>query len=159
MPRDTPLGRKEPLSGYFPGFNNFFNGYFWRMGTHAGWIYLGTYEWSFMLQFSRQASWPPIFRGLVKRIGFESINQALSGAELYRSHDGENWLPVTTNGFDNPYNFGIRTLVSTPFGFAVGTCNPYGPRVAKRGARGWYYEDNPRSGLEIWMGHRDTSGI
>jgi hypothetical protein len=44
--RDTPIGRKEALSGWLPGFDNFFNGYFWRMCAHEGWLYMGTFEWS-----------------------------------------------------------------------------------------------------------------
>ena len=150
--RDTPVGRKEPLSGYAPGFNNPFNGYFWRLGHHDGWLYQGTYDWSILLSFSRQDNWPPLLRNIVRRIGFDAITAHLGGADLYQSYDGENWVPVTTDGFHNAYNFGIRNLVSTPFGLAVGVCNPFGPRVACHGLRGWYYADNPRGGAEVWLG-------
>ena len=34
------------------------------------------------------------------------------------------------NGFGNKFNWGIRTLASTPQGLMVGTANPFGPRVA-----------------------------
>src|SRR5262249_5517247 len=44
--RWTPVGRKFPLSGRGPGFDNPFNGYFWRMIAHNGWLYLGTYKWA-----------------------------------------------------------------------------------------------------------------
>jgi hypothetical protein len=77
------------------------------------------------------------------------------GCEVWRSHDGENWLPVTKRGFDNPYNVGIRNFVSTPHGLFIGTANPYGPRIAVPGDSGWEYVDNPRGGLEVWLGTRD----
>jgi len=34
----------------------------------------------------------------------------------------------------------------------VGTANPFGPKVAVRDGDGWRYEDNPRGGLEMWLG-------
>ncbi len=71
-----------------------------------------------------------------------------------RSYDGENWLPVTRQGFQNPYNYGVRNIVSTPHGLFIGTANPFGPRIATRVSKEWEwtYEDNPRSGLEVWQG-------
>ena len=74
------------------------------------------------------------------------------GADLWRSRDGENWMPVTTRGFGNLYNGGIRNLVSTPYGLFAGTSNLFGPRVAVCHGSDWVYEDNPRGGLEVWLG-------
>ncbi len=39
-------------------------------------------------------------------------------------------------------------------GLFIGTANPFGPREAKRlGSQWeWTYEDNPRGGLEVWLG-------
>ncbi|MBF0306225.1 MAG: hypothetical protein HQL41_11315 [Alphaproteobacteria bacterium] len=153
--RDTPHGRKRPLSGLMPGFGNFFNGYFWRMAAHDGWLYLGTFDWSLMLQYSKSENWNPAFRRAIDKIGLETMFHHQAGADLWRSADGENWLPVTMNGFDNPYNYGIRTLQSTPAGLFVGTVNPFAPRIAVKGLKGWEYRDNPRGGLEIWRGRTD----
>ena len=50
--RNTPEGKKRPLSGYMPGFDNFFNGYFWRMCEHDGWLYLSTFDWSAVLGYA-----------------------------------------------------------------------------------------------------------
>lgn len=152
--RTTPDGDKQPLSGYGPGFDSPFNGYFWRMGSHNGWLYLGTFNWSIMATFSRQDGWPELFRQLFARLGHQAIFENLGGAKLYRSHDGENWLPVTTNGFGNPYNYGIRGIASTPHGVAIGTVNPFGPKVAQLGPNREIlgYVENPRGGLEIWLG-------
>ena len=52
-PRRTPQGYKSPVSHTLPGFNNFFNGYFWRMVNHNGCLYLGTFDWSVFLQYAR----------------------------------------------------------------------------------------------------------
>jgi hypothetical protein len=152
--RDTPDGGKVPLSGFGPGFDNLFAGYFWRMGAHDGWLYVGTFDWSLMLRYSNREKWPELFRAAVDRVGLEQVLNHFAGAHLYRSSDGENWLPVTENGFDNYYNYGIRGILSTPLGLAVGTVNPFGPRVATCSPEGWRFEDNPRGGLEIWLGSK-----
>jgi hypothetical protein len=97
-----------------------------------------------------------MFRRVFSKLDMDSIRDGLAGADLYRSFDGENWLPVTTDGFGNPYNYGIRTIVPTPIGLVVGTVNPFGPRVARRTGDGWTYEDNPDGGFEVWLGrHRE----
>jgi hypothetical protein len=152
--RMTPTGRKEPLSGYRPGFNNFFNGYFWRMSVHEGWMYVGSFDWSLMMRYAGKDRWPEWFRRTVERIGMERILEFQAGCDLYRSSDGESWIPVTTNGFDNPYNYGIRGFASSPYGLFVGTANPFGPRVNLQDSDGWRTRDNPRGGLEVWLGTR-----
>ena len=42
--RDTPQGRRLPISGLGCGFDNFFNGYIWRMVVHDGWLYVGYFR-------------------------------------------------------------------------------------------------------------------
>lgn len=151
--RDTPEGMKIPLSGFAPGFDNPFNGYFWQMESHDGWLYLGTFDWSVMLRYSERTNWPQPFTAMLDRYGMENFIAMRGGAELYRSRDGENWLPVTTQGFGNPYNYGIRTLQSTPHGLAAGFVNPFGPFVGVDLEDGRFdYVPNPDGGLEIWLG-------
>lgn len=152
--RDTPEGFKEPLSGFFPGFNNFFNGYFWTMEAHNGWLYVGTFDWSLMLQFAHDDRWPEKLRNLVHRMGVDKIVEQQGGGDLYRSYDGENWLRVTTEGFGNKYNYGIRSMSSTPLGLFVGTVNPFAPRIAVRRNNQWVYKENPKGGLEVWLGEQ-----
>jgi hypothetical protein len=150
--RDTPDGMKIPLSGYGPGFGNMFSGYFWRMESHDGWMYVGTFDWSLMLRYSEGDEWPAPFSRMLDRFGVERLIEMQSGADLYRSRDGENWLPVTTHGMGNPYNYGIRTLQSTPHGLAVGFVNPFGPCVGKDIDGKFDYMHNPDGGLEVWLG-------
>jgi len=147
--RDTPAGRKESLSGYLPGFDNFFNGYFWRMCEHEGWLYLSTFEWSSVLGYANRTNWPQPFANIINRVSAQAILDNHSGFDLYRSHDGENWVPVTTNGMDNPYNMGLRTLVSSPHGLFLGTANPYGPKIMP--LNGDHYVHNPQGGCEVFF--------
>lgn len=153
--RDTPDGPKAPLSGYPPGFGNPFNGYFWRMTEHDGWLYLGTFDWSLMLRYSRPDNWPPLLRRIMEREDIDTLMTAQAGADLFRSADGENWLPVTRSGFDNAYNYGIRTFASTPNGLAVGLVNPFAPKVAVKDNGQWRYHPNPNGGAEVWLGRRE----
>lgn len=156
--RSTPWGEIRPLSGLGTGFGNFFAGYFWYMAVHDGWLYLGTFDWSLMLYFANPEKWPPAFRKVISRVGIERLRDVQSGADLWRSADGENWMPVTLDGFGNPYNYGVRTMASTHHGLAVGMVNPFAPRVARQIDGIWQYHDNPRGGLEVWLGS-DTRGV
>lgn len=147
--RETPDGHKKPLSGYLPGFDNFFNGYFWRMCEHNGWLYLSTFDWSSVLGYASRKTWPESFTHIINRLGRRFIRDNQSGFDLYRSFDGENWVPVTTNGLNNPYNIGLRTMVSSPYGMFLGTANPFGPKVLP--LDGNRYEHNSRGGCEIFF--------
>lgn len=151
--RETAAGIKKPLSTYAPGFNNSFSGYFWCMEVHEGWLYLGTCNISsVMLPWLLDEHFPSRTQRLFKEVGVENIVKNQSGFELWRTRDGENWLPVDRRGFGTPYNIGIRNLVSTPYGLFAGTANPFGPRVAVKQEGEWVYSDNPRGGLEVWWG-------
>lgn len=151
--RDTPDGKKRPLSTYAPGFNNIFNGYFWCLEVHDEWLYLGTCNLSsVMLSWMRLDHLPSRSRRLFEGVGVDNIVKNQAGFELWRTKDGENWLPVHRKGFGTPYNIGIRTMVSTPYGLFAGTANPFGPRVAVKQDNQWIYRDNPRGGLEVWLG-------
>jgi len=147
--RETPDGWKEALSGYMPGFDNFFNGYFWRMCEHQGWLYLSTFEWSALLGYANREKWPEAFAGIVNHVDPQFILERQSGFDLYRSFDGENWIPVTTNGMGNPYNIGLRTLISSPDGLYIGTANPFGPKCMRLNDTRYRY--NPHGGCEIFF--------
>jgi len=155
-PRMTSQGFKIPISGYGAGFNNPFAGYMWRMCTHEGILYVGTYDGSAMFRFN---GLDPRARRIFDPDTMDAFMQARGGCELWRTHNGEHWEPVTRNGFGSGYNWGIRTLLSTPHGLFVGTANPFGPEVAVRGAGGWRYKYNPRGGVEVWHGDWSHAGI
>lgn len=150
--RWTPDGFKFPLSGFGPGFDDFTNGYVWRMAEHDGWLYAGTYNWSVFLPYLTLEPWPVWLRNLVHRIGIENIVRNCGGFDLWRTWDGNTWIPVTLTGFSNPYNYGVRTMVSTEHGLFLGTANPFGPDVAIETVQGWKYVPNPKGGLEVWQG-------
>lgn len=149
----NPRDGREAISGLGAGFGNFFSGYLWRMGVHDGWLYAGTMDWTTILKFTKLHEKPMRITRALDAAGIDRLVGLAGGFELWRTRDGENWLPVTRNGFGNPYNFGCRNIVSTPHGLFIGTANPFGPRVARRLGREWEweYEDNPRGGLEVWQ--------
>jgi hypothetical protein len=155
--RHTPEGYKEPLSGYLAGFDNFFNGYFWRMCEHEQWLYLSTFDWSCALPYAHRGSWPEPFTHIIEKVGNAFVMENLAGFDLYRSFDGENWVPVTTNGMHNPYNLGLRTMISTPSGMFLGSANPFGPKILPLNEK--RYVHNPRGGCEVFFAApKPTSG-
>lgn len=156
QPRMTRYGLKAPSSGLGPGFDNPFAGYIWRMGVHDGVLYVGTYDSS---SFMPYANLTPQMQRVLDPNTVERFLAMRGGCELWRSGDGDDWRPVTRNGFGNRYNFGVRAIVSTPQGLFVGTANPFGPRAAVRTASGWRYEDNPDGGTEIWQGRLEYAGL
>ncbi|MBT8419655.1 MAG: hypothetical protein KJO08_02210 [Gammaproteobacteria bacterium] len=145
---------KEPISGFGAGFNNYFCGYIWRMGIHEGWLYVGTMDWSVILRFVDLENKPMKSARLLAEMGVERFIDYQGGFDLWRTWDGENWLPVTKTGFGNPFNYGCRNIVSTPHGLFICTANPFGPKVATRIGKEWKwaYRDNPHGGLEVWQG-------
>jgi len=152
QPRFTRQGFKVPTSGLGPGFENRLAGYLWRMTSHQGNLYVGTFDLSSLLPYTDWSEWPEATQRAFDPLTFDQFMTCLGGCELWRTADGDHWVPVTRNGFQNPYNFGVRALLSTPSGLFVGMANPFGPRVAVKGVHGWRYEENPRGGLEIFHG-------
>jgi 2-polyprenyl-3-methyl-5-hydroxy-6-metoxy-1,4-benzoquinol methylase len=148
--RRRPNGIERPASGIGPGFGNPFGGYLWRLGVHNGELYAGTYDWSVFLPFLPYERLPAWIVRRLRAIGIDTVIRDQGGGDLWRSADGSAWRPVTRTGFGNAFNFGIRTLASTPHGLFVGTANPFGPEVAMLAAGRWVYAPNPRGGLEVW---------
>jgi hypothetical protein len=148
--RRTPDG---PLSGLMPGWNNFFCGSIWKMMVHDGCLYAGTQDWSVFLFYKDATTVQSAARDMLIDMTTNRLAELNGGFDLWRSRDGENWVPVSRDGFNNPYNHGVRTLVSTPVGLFVGTSNQFGPRSAFRDEDGnWEYRDNPNGGTEVWHG-------
>lgn len=152
--RMTDRGLVMPLSGLTAGFNNAANGYVWRLCAHDGCIYAGTFSNTTALPFLDKRVLTEEVARFLDEDRVNLIQDLIGGADLWRSRDGVLWRPVTLTGFHSMYNFGIRTMASTPHGLFVGFTNPYGPEVAVRRGSGWHYEKNPRGGCEIWLGSR-----
>jgi cyclopropane fatty-acyl-phospholipid synthase-like methyltransferase len=155
--RLTPEGLKAPISGLGPGFNNPAAGYFWRMSEHEGHLYLGTYDMTNWMSSFHSENMPRKIQNFVNAFGLDAMVESNAGFDLWRSPDGDGWTAVSNNGFGNRFNFGIRTMASSPYGLFIGASNPYGPKVAVKRLSGWRYEENPNGGLEIWLGRQETS--
>jgi hypothetical protein len=110
LARDTPQGRKEPISGLGPGFGWPFNAHMWRQAVYDGRLYVGTFDLSTVLKE-------------IPIIG--SLLGILMGGDLWRTEDGVHFSSVTARGFEDRFNFGIRTLEPTPYGLFLGTANYY----------------------------------
>lgn len=48
-----------------------------------------------------------------------------AGFDMYVTEDGVNFTTLTTNGFNDPYNHGLRTFAVTNQGLCLGTANPF----------------------------------
>lgn len=154
--RSTPQGFKRRLSDFGPGFDNIFNGYFWCMAEFNGYLYVGTFNWSVLLPYLQSLQPDSTGEKLVRWVGIDNLVKFEGGFDLFRSQNGVHWTPVSTTGFGNPYNFGVRTMVGTPYGLFVGTANSFGPEVAVRTPLGRVYIPNPRGGAEVWLGTRHS---
>jgi hypothetical protein len=53
------------------------------------------------------------------------IDTSIKGADLYVSEDGIHFKKITINGFNDKYNYGLRTFVSSTDGLYIGTANPF----------------------------------
>jgi hypothetical protein len=85
---------------------------------------------------SEEGELPEPYRRLVEAIDVPDPNQInweevwqiileeFAGADLWRTRDGIHWEPVTLNGFDEPTNYGFRTMLHHR-GLHVGTANPF----------------------------------
>lgn len=58
------------------------------------------------------------------------LRKADRGFDLYVTEDGVNFETVTTDGFGDPYNHGLRVFATTDQGLCIGTANPfYGTQI------------------------------
>jgi hypothetical protein len=108
----TPQGPKYPVTGIREAFDNYFNVHFWELGVDGkNRLYFGTLDEGQDLYLI-----PPVTTNLNHDFGLD----------LYRSDDGDHWTVITKNGFGDGWNYGARTMLSTPIGFVFGTARPEG---------------------------------
>jgi ubiquinone/menaquinone biosynthesis C-methylase UbiE len=135
-----------------PGFDIPTTGYIWSMAVHDGWLYVGTFSSTVFALWADLTRQPPERRQHLEAVGVDSYVQKHAGFALWRTRDGSHWTCLTRDGFGNIYNYGARTLLSSPVGLFVGTANPFGPEIAVGSAPDWEYAPNPRGGAEVWLG-------
>jgi len=118
-PRVDPVTNemKYPLSNLDSGFGLTLNDHVWYQDDPNNYLYAGTYNASTGSHLS------PTLAPLL---------QPTMGGQLYVTPDDWHWTAVTTNGFAGPSNpeggmwdYGIRTMSSTPYGVFIGTANDY----------------------------------
>jgi hypothetical protein len=120
---------KYPLSNLNAGFGHTLNDHFWQMDDAFRYLYVGTYN------ASTGARFDPINGPLL---------QHNMGAHLYRTNDGWYYSAITTNGFADAadpfggkFDYGIRTMASTPHGAFFGLTNDhYGLNIFQARTRG-----------------------
>jgi hypothetical protein len=108
--RLTPNGLKFPISGLPDGFGNPYNAHIWRIEDHQGVLYAGTNDDS----------------GGLAGIPVVNLLPALAnqyGFDLFSSADGQYWTLITQNAFGSMYDFGCRSITSTPVGLFLGSTN------------------------------------
>lgn len=58
------------------------------------------------------------------------MSKATRGFDLYVTEDGVHFDTLTTDGFGDPYNHGLRVFAATDAGLCIGTANPfYGTQI------------------------------
>ena len=53
------------------------------------------------------------------------LDNSVKGCNLYFSKDGVNFYQINNNGFNDKFNYGARTFVSSDDGLYIGTANPF----------------------------------
>lgn len=66
------------------------------------------------------------------------LRNAERGFDMYVTEDGVNFTTLTTNGFNDPYNHGLRTFAVTNQGLCLGTANPF-------------------NGCQVWIQRKENS--
>ena len=135
------------LSEQGPGFSNPFNAYCWKMHVHDDQLYVGTLDTSVFSLFTSHECLSNFAADNLSRSDLLAWLRSSGGADLWRTCDGVLWEPVSTNGLDNPFNYGIRTLVSGGGHLFAGTANPFGPQIWNSETS--RYEINKLCGAEI----------
>lgn len=53
------------------------------------------------------------------------MSKADRGCDVYATADGKNFETITTDGFGDPFNHGLRVFAETDNGLGFGTANPF----------------------------------
>ena len=121
-------------------------------GKDAGRLYVDTFSWAQLLPYCPIHKWGEEGQRRIAKMGVDWFVNNMGGCDVWSTADGIHWDCMTRNGFDNECNWGIRQILSTPYGVFIATSNVLAPdRAIKRNGK-WEYVHNPRGGCEIWRG-------
>ena len=97
------------------------------------------YDWTDVLKFMKELV------QIAKKVAVTAqyMADADRGCDIYVSEDGINFDTITTDGFGDPFNHGLRVYAETSSGLAFGTANPF------YGTQWWYVEDTEPSEYKI----------
>jgi hypothetical protein len=142
-----------PLYGR-SGFDYPFNNYTWRMTVTDGKLFVGTMDWSYIVQdIANQGSASASGSGTTAaemkalanpaNLGAKAIDPAAYGGDLWMfPSTTEKAVPVSTTGLGNYLNYGIRNMVVDGDGLYIGMANPMNLRTDTTG-------DVPQGGWEL----------
>ena len=124
----TPLYGKS-------GFDNPFNNYTWRMTVAGGKLFVGTMDWSYIVQ--------DILPPQTPINGLAPIDPSTYGGDLWMFPSPEEpAVPISTTGLGNYLNYGIRNMVVDGDGLYIGMANPMNLRTDTT-------DDVPQGGWEL----------
>ena len=116
---DTLLG--EPLYG-MAGFDNPYNNYTWSMAEYDDQLFVGTMDWSYLLN--------DIFETLLNVVELPldiviTLPDSVPGADLYRFYASDEPAKAESlTGVGNYTNYGIRNMIGRDDGLYLGSANP-----------------------------------
>jgi hypothetical protein len=138
------MGGVAPLYGS-AGFGNPFNAYTWTMAVNNGSLYVGTFDDSYLISAMLRESQPRKTNAMLTPQTLSAMLQAMGldgsrlplqyGADLWRFRDADSAaVPEFTNGADNRYSYGVRTIISdAEHGMYLGMANPMNLEVNPAG--------------------------
>jgi len=138
-----------PLYGR-SGFDFPYNNYTWRMTVVDGKLFVGTMDWSYIVQdLVAQGAGSSADAAAAKAIsdpanlGATAIDPAAYGGDLWMFPSAaEKALPISTTGLGNYLNYGIRNMVVDGDGLYIGMANPMNLRTDTT-------DDVPQGGWEL----------
>ena len=123
------------------GYNNPFNSYTWWMRQYNGELFIGTFDWTYLLTetlfdvVNNHAKLPEFDLGMPSISLHDAITipqgvidaaRQFEGADLLRIHSSNNpAYIVSLNGVGNFSNYGIRNMMQLGSELYIGTANPF----------------------------------
>lgn len=117
------MTKKRPLQGP-SGMGNFFNAYTWTMVGYDGRLFIGTFDWSYVLfdMLSLLTDEQTVQQMFPAKL---IPNTMTFGADLFRI-DGKTGkaVPESVKGIGNQTSYGIRTMLADETSLYLGMANP-----------------------------------